>query len=71
MVTVEVAVPLATIEVTPVMVEFAATAAPGVKITVPSAFETGVSIERVFVSAVRDVRVQVEIPEALETEQAV
>ena len=71
MVTVEVAVPLATMEVIPVMVEFAATAEPAVKITVPPAFETGVSIERVFVSAVNELRVQIETPKALETEQAV
>jgi hypothetical protein len=71
MVTVEVAVPLATIDVIPVMVEFAATAAPDVKVTVPSALITGVAIERVFTSAVREARVQVETPEAFETEQAV
>jgi hypothetical protein len=54
-----------------VIVEFTATGTPAVKITVPSALETGVAMERVLVSAVEEARVQVEIPEALETEQAV
>jgi hypothetical protein len=62
-VTVDVAVPSATTGPDPVMLEFAATAAPEVKITVPSAFATGVTIESVFVSAVDDFNVQVEIPE--------
>ena len=71
MVTVEVEDPLATTGLEPVMVEFRATATPAVKTTVPSAFETGVAIESVLVSAVEEARVQVEIPEALESEQAV
>ena len=71
MVTAEVSTPLATTGLKPVIVEFRATATPAVKTTVPSAFETGVAIERVFVSAVEDARVQVEIPEAFVTEQAV
>ena len=62
--------PLATTGLEPVMVELRATATPAVNTTVPSAFETGVAIERVFVSAVEEARVQVEIPEALEIEQA-
>lgn len=53
----------------PVIVEFAATAAPAVKTTVPPALTKGVAMERVFVSAFVDASVQVEIPEALETEQ--
>jgi hypothetical protein len=62
-VTVDVAVPSATTGPVPVMLEFAATAAPAVKTTVPSAFATGVAIERVFVSAVDDFNVQVETPD--------
>ena len=69
-VTVEVAVPLAVTGLVPVMVEFAATATPAEKTTVPSALITGVAIERVLVSAVRDVKVQVETPEAFVAEQA-
>lgn len=68
---VDVVTPSATTDVVPVMVELAATAAPEVKRTVPSAFETGVTIERVFVSAVSEARVQVDTPEAFVTEQAV
>jgi hypothetical protein len=71
MVTIEVAVPLATIVVVPVMLELAATAAPAVKVTVPSALITGVAIERVFTSAVDEARVQLENPEVLVAEQAV
>jgi hypothetical protein len=67
-VTVEVAIPLAMTGPVPVMVEFAATAAPAVKITVPPALETGVTIERVLVSAIREVKVQVACPEEFETE---
>ena len=69
--TVEVEVPSATTGPIPVMVEFAATGTPAVKVTEPSALETGVAMERVFVSAVEEARVQVEIPEAFETEQDV
>ena len=53
------------------MVEFAATADPAVKTTVPPVLTTGVAIARVLVSAVEDLRVQVELPEASEDEQAV
>jgi hypothetical protein len=63
-VTLDVAVPLAITGPVPVIVEFAATADPAVKTTVPPALTTGVAIERVLVSAVKDLRVQVEIPEA-------
>jgi hypothetical protein len=61
-VTVDVATPSATTGPVPVMLEFAATAAPDWKTTVPSDFVTGVTIERVLVSAVVDARVQVETP---------
>jgi len=47
------------------MVDVEATTAPAVKITVPSDFTTGVAMERVFVSALVEASVQVEIPEAL------
>jgi hypothetical protein len=70
-VTVEVAAPLATIGPVPVMVELAATAAPAVKITEPSALATGVAMDNIFVSAFVDFKVQVAIPDALVTEQAV
>jgi propanediol dehydratase small subunit len=68
-VTVEDAAPLAITGPEPVMVEFTATADPAVKITVPSVLATGVTIERVLVSAVAELKVQVETPEAFETEQ--
>lgn len=51
------------------MLELSATAAPFVKTTVPPVFTTGVNRERVFVSALSEVRVHVERPEASETEQ--
>ena len=60
--TVEVATPLATTGPVPVMVEFAATTETGVKTTVPSAFENGVTRESVLVSAVNDLSEQVETP---------
>lgn len=68
-VTVEVDEPSAITGVVPVMLEFATTGAPAVKMTDPSAFTTGVAMERIFVSALRDVIVQVETPDALVTEQ--
>lgn len=46
---VEVVDPSAVTGPVPVIVEFAATAEPAVKTTVPSAFTTGVAIESVFV----------------------
>ena len=68
MVTEEVATPLAVTGPVPVIPEFTATAAPEVNTTEPSVFATGVRIERVLVSALVDERVQVETPEALDTE---
>ena len=68
-VTVDVATPLATTGLVPVIVELAATADAAVKTTVPSALATGVTIESVFVSELFEERVQVEIPEALVAEQ--
>ena len=65
---VEVATPFANIGPVPVIVEFTATGAPAVKTTKPSAFATGVVIERVLVSAAKEESVQVDIPEAFETE---
>jgi len=70
MVTAEVAAPLATTGLVPVIVELTATTTSGLNTTVPSAFTTGVAIERVFVSDLRELNVQVEIPEASVTEQA-
>ncbi len=69
-VTVDVAVPLAITGPEPVMVEFAATAPPAMKTTDPSALETGVAIERIFVSDLSEVIVQVETPEASVSEHA-
>jgi hypothetical protein len=69
-VTADVAIPSATTGPVPAIVEFAATGEPAVKTTAPSALITGVAIERVFVSAVKEEIVQVEIPEALVAEQA-
>ena len=68
-VTADVATPLATTGLVPVIVELAATADPAVKSTVPSALATGVTIDRVLVSDVSELKVQVEIPEALVAEQ--
>ena len=69
MVTAEVAVPFAITGPVPVMVEFAATAEPAEKMTVPSAFTTGVAIDKLFDSAVVEANAQVEIPETLVAEQ--
>lgn len=69
-VTVEVAVPFAMTGPEPVIVEFAATAPPAMKTTVPSALDTGVAIESVFVSDLSEVIVQVETPEASVSEHA-
>ena len=70
MVTVEVATPLATTEPVPVMVELRATGADASNTTVPSAFDTGVAMLKVFVSAVLDARVQVDTPKAVVELQA-
>ena len=64
MVTVDVAEPLAMTGPEPVIDEFAATAPPAMKSTVPSVLDTGVIIERVFVSDLKEAIVQVETPEA-------
>ena len=65
---VEVATPSAMTGVVPVIEELAATAAAEVKTTVPSDFEIGVKRDSVFVSAVVELKVQVETPERLVTE---
>ena len=69
MVTVELAVPSAMTGPVPEMVEFAATADPAVKVTVPPAFTTGVAMESVFTSALVDFNVQVDVPVASVEEQ--
>jgi hypothetical protein len=69
-VTVEVAVLSATTGLVPVIVEFAATAAPAVNVTVPPDFVTGETIRRVFTSATVDCIVQTETPPASDIEQA-
>lgn len=66
---VEVATPSARTGVVPVIVEVPATGVPAMNTTVPSAFTTGVAMERVFVSALREVRVQVAIPDESVAEQ--
>jgi hypothetical protein len=70
MVILEVATPSATTGDVPMIFELAATAAPAVKTTAPPALTTGVTIDNVLDSALVDLRVQVEIPEAFETEHA-
>lgn len=62
MVMVEVVVPSAVTGPVPVMVEFAATAEPVAKTTVPPVTATGVKRLRVFVWAVVEAREQIEIP---------
>jgi RES domain-containing protein len=69
-VTVEFATPSAVTGPEPVMLEFAATGDADINTTDPSALATGVTIERIFVSALLEANVQVETPEAFETEQA-
>jgi hypothetical protein len=69
-VTVEVAVPSASTGLVPVIVDVATAGEPAIKVTVPSDFTTGVTIERVFTSAFVELIVQVETPLALVTEQA-
>ncbi len=68
MVTVDAATPFATTGLEPVMVELAATAEPGVNITEPSDFTTGVAIDKVLDSETNEVNVQVETPEAFVAE---
>ena len=63
MVTAEVAEPLATTGLVPVMVELPASAAPGLNITEPSAFTTGVDMERILDSALKELSKQVDTPE--------
>ena len=66
---VDVADPFAMTAPVPVMEEFAATGKPAIKTAFPPVFETGVAIERAFVSAVNEARVQVETPVAFEAVQ--
>jgi len=68
-VTSEVAIPSATTGLVPVMVDVATATAPATKVTEPSALMTGVSMVRIFVSALVEVNVQVAIPLELVTEQ--
>lgn len=67
----EVATPLAVTGPVPAIVVVVFEAVPGVKVTVPSVLATGVTIARVFTSALVDLTVQVAIPEALVTPHAV
>ena len=61
-------IPSALTGVVPEMVVVVLLGLPGLKTTVPSALETGVTIERVLVSALFEARVQVATPKALVTE---
>lgn len=67
----DVATPLATTGPVPAIVEVTLEAAPAVKVTVPSDFATGVTIARVFTSALVDFTVHVATPEAFVIPQAV
>ena len=62
--------PSARTDPVPVIDELAAVATPATKDTVPPLSLMGVAIESVFVSALVEVIVQVETPEALVGEQA-
>jgi hypothetical protein len=64
----EVETPSALTGVVPRMVEVVALGLPGIKTTRPSAFATGVAMERVLLSALVDESVQVETPEAFPAE---
>ena len=59
---VEAATPSAVTGPVPIMLELATSAAPALKTTVPPVKETGVSIERVFVSALVEESEQLESP---------
>lgn len=66
---VDVAIPFAVIPLVPLIVELAATGTPALNVTVPPVTTTGVTIDKVFVSAVVEARVQFDTPVALEVEQ--
>ena len=61
-------IPSAFTGVIPAMVVVRLLTLPGLKVTVPSDFETGVAIESVLTSALIEERLQVEIPEEFVTE---
>jgi hypothetical protein len=61
-VTADVALPLATTGLVPVIFEFTATGVPAVKVTDPSVFATGVTIASVFTPEAVELNVQVAIP---------
>ena len=63
-VTVEVEAPSDGVGPVPEIFEFKATAESEIKMTDPSALETGVAIESIFDSALVDFKVQVETPKA-------
>lgn len=62
MVMVDVEAPSEGVGPEPEIFEFSATAESAIKMTDPSAFDTGVAMERIFDSALVDFRVQVETP---------
>ena len=63
--------PSADTGVVPVICVVEAEAAPAMKVTVPPAFATGVTIESVLTCALVDFKVHVDEPRASVTEQAV
>jgi hypothetical protein len=63
---VDVEVPFAVTGPVPLIVELAATGAPAVNVTVPPVTTTGVTSDKVFISAVVEARVQLDTPDALE-----
>jgi len=71
MVTADVATPSAVTGPVPVMFEFAIVAAPAMNVTSSPVFTTGVAIAKVLISALVDLRVQVDAPEASVALQAV
>ena len=68
-VTVEMEDPSAITGEEPLILDVAATATSAMKVTVPPALVIGPVMESVFTSAIREEKVQVEIPEALVDEQ--
>jgi hypothetical protein len=65
MVIVEVAVPFAITGPVPKIVELPGSALAEVKTTLPPVLEIGVTIESIFVSAVKEAKVHVATPDAL------
>jgi hypothetical protein len=67
---VEVAAPSATTDPVPVIVEVATAGLPATKVTFPPVSTIGVAIDKVFTSALVELNVHVETPEAFVLEHA-